>query len=376
MKRVVAEGRLSPTLLLLCGLALGGCAQSLDKQPYSGEPRVERLLRMGTDAASGGDPMTAGALYQQAVQIEPNNAEALRGLGATMQRLDKPREAGEAFAAVLRMNPDDLEAGVGYAKAMIAIGRPEAAAVHLEPLVEMYGDDARVLNLAGVIQDLQARHDEAAQLYRRGLAVAPDDLNLRNNLGLSLALAGRHEAALSMLEPLTRGPTSNVRTRQNLALAYGLAGDYGAAERVALLDLDESAVANNLAYYAALREMEPSRARSAALRPDIASASSATNDKGADLILGLTLAGDSLSLGMPPVGSWFVDLGGFATAEHADARWTKLRREAGPALHGHTRLGTAADSKTSLIIGPFLDKTDAGRFCTDLDIDPCDPTRL
>ncbi len=57
-----------------------------------------------------------------------------------------------------------------------------------------------------------------------------------------------------MLERAAQDPAATPRIRQNLALAYGLAGQRDAAERMAGLDLDEAAVANNLSYYDLLRQ--------------------------------------------------------------------------------------------------------------------------
>jgi Flp pilus assembly protein TadD len=98
-------------------------------------------------------------------------------------------------------------------------------------------------------------HRTAQARYRQGLAISGDSLTLRNNLGLSQALSGDYKDAISTLRPLLGNPAATVRNRQNLALVYGLSGDLDSAARVGRMDLDETAVRSNLAYYSVLREL-------------------------------------------------------------------------------------------------------------------------
>ena len=74
-------------------------------------------------------------------------------------------------------------------------------------------------------------------------------------LALSLAFAGKFDLAIGILEVFADDPMSGVRLRQNLALIYGLAGMEEKAANIAAKDLDEAGVANNLAYYAQLRNL-------------------------------------------------------------------------------------------------------------------------
>jgi Flp pilus assembly protein TadD len=60
-----------------------------------------------------------------------------------------------------------------------------------------------------------------------------------------------------MLQPIAMGPSGSARARQNLALIYGLNGNVAEATRLSRIDLDETAVAHNLAYYQTLRQLSP-----------------------------------------------------------------------------------------------------------------------
>jgi Flp pilus assembly protein TadD len=111
--------------------------------------------------------------------------------------------------------------------------------------------------LLGVTKDLAGEHQEAQEWYRRGLGVAPGDPALASNLALSLALSGDYADAIVVLQPIALAPSGSAQERQTLALIYGLRGSVAEAERLNRIDLDDAAVAHNLAYYATLRELPP-----------------------------------------------------------------------------------------------------------------------
>ena len=73
-----------------------------------------------------------------------------------------------------------------------------------------------------------------------------------------------HAGVRRVLAEIAGDPGATARNRQNLALVYGLAGDVEKAAEIGRLDLDESEVRNNLAYYARLRAL-PAADRSAAI---------------------------------------------------------------------------------------------------------------
>ena len=67
-----------------------------------------------------------------------------------------------------------------------------------------------------------------------------------------------------MLQPLALASTASAQERQTLALIYGLKGSVAEVARIGRIDLDETVVEHNLAYYQTLRELSP-EARSRAI---------------------------------------------------------------------------------------------------------------
>jgi Flp pilus assembly protein TadD len=134
-------------------------------------------------------------------------------------------------------------------------GKPELALAPLSNALAETPDDPKLLLLAGVAKDQSERHGEAQDLYRRGLSLAPGDPALTLDLALSLALSGNYPNAIAVLQPLAISPTASRQERQTLALIYGLNGNLAEATRLSRVDLDDTAVEHNLAYYRTLREL-------------------------------------------------------------------------------------------------------------------------
>jgi tetratricopeptide (TPR) repeat protein len=225
-------------------------------------------------------------------------------------------------------------------------------------------NDVPAHNGLGVAFDLAGQHEAAEAAYRAGLAVAPDSMLLRNNLGLSLALAGRHQESIAMLRAVVDEPGAKARNRQNLALAYGLAGDLVAAERISRLDLDEEAVQNNLAYYAALAAVDDRRKRAAALGVSPPELSDDTGEaEVARRLSAIALEGNGLELGLAPTGRWFVNLGDFSSSRQAASAWRQLRSQYNDLLGDLTRLAGVQDGQQPLLVGPLADAEQAQSLC-------------
>ncbi|WP_448204261.1 tetratricopeptide repeat protein [Azospirillum sp. sgz302134] len=207
------------------------------------------LMRIAAQAQSQGDLNTASTLFGRAHETAPDKVEPLLGLANALTDLGRPREALDAWRSALTREPANPDALRGYGRALIAMDQPQEAARQYASLLSRDPKDVRALTGIGVAKDMMGDHAGAQAQYSAALALAPNDRNTRNNLGFSLLLSGKAAEAIAILEPLARDPAATAQQRQNLALAYGLAGRDDEAARTARLDLDETAVQQNLAYY-------------------------------------------------------------------------------------------------------------------------------
>ncbi len=328
------------------------------------ESRYGTLLRLASSTRAAGDPAAAVNIYQQAIADKSDRVEAYVLLGDTLIELKQYDDAAQTYERALKRESGNSAAHRGYARAMLGLNRPEAAIVHYQAVLRQDPNDVQAHNGLGVAFDFAGQHEAAEAAYRAGLEVAPDSMLLRNNLGLSLSLAGRHKEAIELLRTVADEPGAKARNRQNLALAYGLAGDLVAAERVSRLDLDEEAVQNNLAYFAALGAVGDERKRAAALGVHAPELSDHGTDAETGRRLGaIALEGQGLELGLAPTGRWFVNLGNYASSQQAAAAWRQLRAQQGDLLGELTRLAGVQDGRQPLLVGPLSDATQADSLC-------------
>ncbi|MEO1083375.1 MAG: tetratricopeptide repeat protein [Acidobacteriota bacterium] len=161
-------------------------AQAGQRRPEAPDPLFDRLgnllqdadihIAQGTRAMTSGDVDNALAHFQRAVQLEPENAEALHNLGAALGRLRRhpealahlqraaeldPENAGvhfdlatsfanlgrledaaRAFTAAVEHDPGDREARRRRAQVWAALGRVDGARSDLRALLEDYPSDA------------------------------------------------------------------------------------------------------------------------------------------------------------------------------------------------------------------------------------------
>jgi Flp pilus assembly protein TadD len=409
-------------LLLVLALALVGCggvpegpllppASTEPPVPEDAQARAVSLTRIADTALRSGEIETAVGLFEQATLTDGRNVTAALGLGDALLAAGRDLDASRAFERALAIQPNLPAASYGYARSLIAIQRPEVAVEHLRRLVTQNPTSVEALNALGVAQDLLGDHAAATATYRRALGVVPASTSVRNNLALSLALQEQFADAVDLLRPLAEGPDATRRARQNLALVYGLQGDMSAAERISRVDLGGRDLANNLAYFAAVRGIEEPSVRAAALAPEQtlstheprltrkskavrrAAAPAAPNappvappqvvpppaepqppPAGPRPLAPILGNADS---GSPGGGTWFVDVGSFEGVAAAE-QWRSLRAKHVGALSGVGRLASAGNGMEPLLVGPLASERAATSLCDQLGTDAhvCRPMQL
>lgn len=372
-----------------------------------------RLLRMGALALERGEASAAAGLLEQAVRLRPGEVRAAVLYGRALLALGRARDAAEVFRSVLDRRPGEVAAALGFARAMLTLGRPEVAVGQLRPLLDA-GGGVEVANLLGVALVQAGRPEAAVAVLEGARREAPSDLRLVHNLALALAFAGRFGEAEALLRPLAEGPGSTRQGRQNLALVLGLAGDLEAAARLMRVDLDDAAVAGNLAVLRLVAGGDRRPARLAALLPPVrprasdrvdpappaaapgrGAAASGTRSAGGPAaavpvrdgaprptgggaLPAVALAAGDAARGALPVGEWVLRLGLYGDEARAAAAWRQLQRRFPAELGGLARLKAAEPGPQPLLVGPIAEGGEAERLCAALRAGGagCDPLRL
>lgn len=156
------------------------------------------LVRQGKDALQA---------LNRTVELLPDDAEALRNLGAALHDRGEWAAALEILQRALRIEPDNPDALVDAADALRGLGRtPEAIPLYERALSR----DPRQLeaqnNLGNAFLET-GEHAKAADAYRRALEIKPRDAQILVNLSNALRRLGNlDEAAASYRQALRSNP--------------------------------------------------------------------------------------------------------------------------------------------------------------------------
>jgi len=224
------------------------------------------MVRVGDHMLGSGEVDSAASFYRGAAERDPTDPEPRLRLADMLDRQGDAAGALRAYLEVVAADPSNAAARVAAAGGLLRRGDPASAGLAEETLAPVAGPrsrDPRALRLRGVALDLLGRQAEAAEAYRRGIALAPADPDLRANLALSLAVAGQPGAAVEEARLAVGGPAASPAHRGNLVLVLMMAGR-GTEAR------DEAAVLP-----AGDREFLLDQGRRAAAAPDAASRAAA-----------------------------------------------------------------------------------------------------
>lgn len=152
--------------------------------------------------------------------------------------------------AVLLVDPDNADAHRGLGDVAVARGDMAAAEIHYQAALERRPDDWEVLLLVAYAQMRQGRYAEAEAPSRRAVEVAPDSATAHRNLAAVLHYQGSYAAAATALQrALELQPRADVYT--NLGTLYFFQGLYeqsiASFERARELDSNHHRTWANLA---------------------------------------------------------------------------------------------------------------------------------
>ncbi|MCK6374793.1 MAG: tetratricopeptide repeat protein [Zoogloea sp.] len=161
-------------------------------------PASPSAVSLAHNAYTGGNLPHAESLYRQALTDDPNNADALNGLGAIALVQRRPADADTLFRRALQARPLDPTALAGLAR--IPSGNPTSTESPLRDAIATLADNPDSLAPRLALADLLARQQrwaEAQQAYFDAHRLAPQDADIAYNLAVSLDHLGQHRLAAS-----------------------------------------------------------------------------------------------------------------------------------------------------------------------------------
>ena len=146
---------------------------------------------LGSELEKQRDFDGAIAHYQQALQINPKDAQACYDWGIALAAQRKWPEAIEQYDRALQINPDYVEAHDNLGTVLAQQGRLAEAIAHYQRALQLKPDHAKAHVNLGNVLSAQGQWTEAVEHYQRALQIKPDYTLACYNLGNVLASHGK-----------------------------------------------------------------------------------------------------------------------------------------------------------------------------------------
>ena len=131
--------------------------------------KADYFLNQGLNQVKEGDYRGAIADFNQALQINPNDAELYHNRGNARFKLGEIQAAMEDFTQALRLNPDYAEAYVGRGNAYHKLGNNQGAVIYYTQLLRLNPKDAKAYYNRGVAQSKRGEQQRAIEDYQKAV---------------------------------------------------------------------------------------------------------------------------------------------------------------------------------------------------------------
>ena len=143
---------------------------------------LQDLIQKGIQAHQAGKLPEASAIYQQILDIEPDQADANHLLGTLAYQTGNHETASQLISKAIRTNPAVADYHCNLGNALKGLGRRDDAVDSYNKAIILNPDLAVAHNnLGNTLQDL-GQSDEAVASYRKALHIDPDYAEAHSNL--------------------------------------------------------------------------------------------------------------------------------------------------------------------------------------------------
>lgn len=144
----------------------------------------------------------AVSFLQRAAALDPLNPQSHLWLARALQQGQDHAGAIAAWEQALALQPQDAETLMSLGIEYGAAGQRFKARERLEEAMHLAPQNPVILGNLGAVYLLEGRLDQAAALLRQAVSLAPAEASWRRNLALVLAGQQRLQEALKLAEPL------------------------------------------------------------------------------------------------------------------------------------------------------------------------------
>ena len=195
-------------------MASADAARSLDPSL----PEVD--VTVGETLLTTGKAKEAAVAFRHALAANPDDFEALLGLGRASEGAGDDGAAMAAFRRAIALQPSSFAAYNQLGGFFADRGRWIEAAQMFRKAASLAPDSYRAFSNLGGVSTMSCDFSAALEAYRKALALRPDNPIAASNLGVTHLWTGRYPEAVTYLELASRYAPKNYQIQANLGDAY------------------------------------------------------------------------------------------------------------------------------------------------------------
>jgi tetratricopeptide (TPR) repeat protein len=170
-------------------------------------PSTRQLLDSAKSHHRAGRLQEAATDYRQVLAAQPDDVEALAGLGSLALQVNRPDNAAGLLSRAVQLRPDLVPLRYQLAMALRALKQWPAALEQVRQVAAMLPNSADAACDVATTLGAMGREDEALEQYARALALDPGHAMANYNLGVSLQARSRFaEGAEALRRAVARDP--------------------------------------------------------------------------------------------------------------------------------------------------------------------------
>jgi DNA-binding helix-hairpin-helix protein with protein kinase domain/Flp pilus assembly protein TadD len=164
--------------------------------PHQRAARATEFYDQGLKFTKAKNYAEAAKMYQQAVALNPDMAEAQLELGYALLRIGKYQDSVAASEKAISLNPQTPKAYRDLGQAYSALANWRAALTAFQGAIKLTPNDATTYyDLGGVLRRLQ-ENAQALEAYQKALSIKPDYAAAHYELGILYVETGDRASAI------------------------------------------------------------------------------------------------------------------------------------------------------------------------------------
>lgn len=174
----------------------------IDRLEILGGGLSETRISRGIVLYQQGETLAALAEFNQVLEQEPDNQQALYLVGLCLSRLNRIDQAIETYEKIPRDSAYYYSARVALAYLLVKVSRGGDALAMLDLLEQDNPDDADILRARATVLSELGRYEQAEEALQRARKLQPDDTDVIYSLAMLYERTGRWQEAIEMMEKI------------------------------------------------------------------------------------------------------------------------------------------------------------------------------